>query len=85
LLSDFAEIIDVRYEHVRKGSKMSPAQKFEKASSKTFNMNKVELKRHIKHFRGSFKLDFTDSYLNSLSADKLRHILVGAMTLGKGK
>ena len=60
---------------------MSPAQKFEKASSKVFNMNKVELKRHIKRFRGSFRLDFSESYLNGLSADKLRHILVGAMTV----
>ena len=63
---------------------MSPAQKFEKASSKVFNMNKVELKRDIKRFRGSFRLDFSESYLNGLSTDKLRHILVGAMTVGKG-
>jgi hypothetical protein len=72
--------MDIRFAPFGKGSKMSPAQKFEKASTKVFGMNKTQLKRHIKRFRGGFRMDFTDSYLNGQSTEKLRHILVGAMT-----
>jgi len=38
-----------------------------------------ELKRRIKNFRGRFKLDFTEDYLNSLTVDRLRHILLAAL------
>jgi hypothetical protein len=38
-----------------------------------------ELKRRIKNFRGRFKLDFTEAYLNRLSEDRLRHILLAAL------
>lgn len=42
-------------------------------------MNKNQLKKQIKVFRGNFKLDFTDAYLNGCSQDKLRHILIAAV------
>ena len=64
---------------------MSPAQRFEKESSKIFKMNNAQLKQQIKRFRGSFKLDFSDSYLNNQSTDRLRHILIAAVTTRSGK
>ena len=42
-------------------------------------LGRDELKRRIKDFRGRFKLDFSDDYLDSLSLDRLRHILLAAL------
>jgi hypothetical protein len=42
-----------------------------------------ELKKRIKRFHGRFKLDFTDDYLNKLSTDRLRHILLAAVLNAK--
>jgi hypothetical protein len=42
-------------------------------------LGRNELKSRIKNFRGRFKLDFTEDYLNKLSIDKLRHILLAAV------
>lgn len=42
-------------------------------------LGRAELKRRIRNFRGRFKLDFTDDYLNKLSVDRLRHILMAAL------
>ena len=46
-------------------------------------LGKEELKRRIKTFKGRFRLDFTDDYLNSLSVDRLRHILLAALISAK--
>jgi hypothetical protein len=46
-------------------------------------LGRTELKRHIKNFRGRFKLDFTDDYLDTISLDRLRHILVAALINAK--
>lgn len=46
-------------------------------------LGRNELKRRIKNFRGRFKLDFTEDYLNKLSIDKLRHILLAAVINSK--
>ncbi len=46
-------------------------------------LGRNELKRRIKNFRGRFKLDFTEDYLNNLSVDRLRHILLAAIINGK--
>ena len=45
------------------------------------SMSKSEIKSQIMTFKGRFEFDFTDAYLDSLSIDKLRHILVAAMRL----
>lgn len=55
----------------------------------TRELSREELKRRIKGFRGTFKMDFTDDYLEGLSDDRLRHLLLAAMinrrgTPGKG-
>ena len=46
-------------------------------------LDRNELKRRIKDFRGRFRLDFTEDYLNSLSVDRLRHILLAALINAK--
>ncbi len=46
-------------------------------------LGRNELKRRIKNFRGRFKLDFTEDYLNNLSVDRLRHILLAALINGR--
>ena len=42
-------------------------------------LGRNELKTRIRNFRGRFKLDFTEDYLNQLSVDRLRHILLAAV------
>ena len=41
-------------------------------------MNRVKVQRELMHFHGRFKLDFTEDYLNSMTLERLRHILVAA-------
>jgi len=43
-------------------------------------MKREEIYKRIRNFRGRFKLDFTEDYLNNLSMDRLRHILLAALT-----
>jgi hypothetical protein len=64
---------------------MASASSFEKIVSAIASLNKSEVKRRLLHFRGRIKLDFSESYLDSLSTDKLRHILLAAMTTIKRK
>lgn len=58
---------------------MASAAYFDKQATTLATLKKNELKKRIKHFQGRFKLDFTDEYLNKLSADRLRHILLAAL------
>jgi len=48
-------------------------------------LGRDELKKRIKDFRGRFKLDFSDTYLDSLSLDRLRHILLAALINAKAR
>ena len=64
---------------------MGTASSFEKIVSAIASLNKSEVKKRLLHFKGGIKLDFTESYLDSLSTDKLRHILLAAMTTLKRK
>ena len=43
-------------------------------------MKRKELKARIRNFQGHFRMDFTESYLNSATEDHLRHILFAAST-----
>ena len=52
---------------------------FERSATSIAGLNRVQLKNRIKHFRGRFKLDFTDDYLDAISVDRLRHILLAAL------
>ena len=46
-------------------------------------LDRGELKRRIRTFKGRFKLDFNEDYLNGLSVDRLRHILLAALINAK--
>ena len=56
---------------------------FEQTATSVAALNRNELTSRIKSFKGRFKLDFTDSYLNNLSVDRLRHILLAALVNAK--
>ena len=58
-------------------------RRFEKAATSIATLGRSELKRQIKNFRGRFKLDFTDAYLDAASVDRLRHILLAALLTAK--
>lgn len=59
---------------------MSSAGSYEKWVSSIASLRKSELKSRLLGFKGSFKFDFSESYLDSLNADKLKHILLAAVT-----
>jgi len=56
---------------------------FERKAVSIAVLDRDELKRQIKHFHGSFKLDFTDDFLDAVSLDRLRHILLAALITGR--
>ena len=62
---------------------MGPREYFEQTTTSIAVLGRNELKRRIKNFRGRFKLDFSEDYLNNLSVDRLRHILLAAIINGK--
>ena len=58
---------------------MVSANSFEEMSSSISSLSKPEVKRRLANLKGRLNLDFTDSYLESIGLDKLRHILFAAM------
>jgi hypothetical protein len=58
---------------------MTSREHFEQTATSIAALGRDELKRRIKTFQGRFKLDFTEDYLNNLSVDRLRHILLAAL------
>ena len=58
---------------------MTAKQYFEQTATSIAVLERPELKKRIKNFKGRFKLDFTDDYLDSLTIDRLRHVLLAAM------
>ena len=50
----------------------------EKLAAKLAGMSKPQLKRQLLSLKAGFPLDFTEEFLDSLSSDKLRHILLAA-------
>lgn len=52
---------------------------FEAQATSIAALGRSELERRIRNFKGRFKLDFTEDYLNKLSVDRLRHILLAAL------
>lgn len=51
---------------------------FESISSQIASMSRDQIKEGILQFKGHFKLDFPEDYLDTLDDDKLRHILMAA-------
>jgi hypothetical protein len=58
---------------------MASEQYLEQTATSIASLGRDELKRRITNFRGRFRLDFTEDYLNNLSVDRLRHILLAAL------
>ena len=58
---------------------MAARENFEQTATLLAALGRNELKKRIKGFRGRFKLDFTEDYLNHISVDRLRHILLAAL------
>jgi len=62
---------------------MSAREYFEKTATSIASLNKSQVKRKLKNFHGRFRLDFTEDYLDGLTVDRLRHILLAAMISAK--
>ena len=62
---------------------MTSKQYFEQTATSIASLERDELKRRIKNFRGRFRLDFTEDYLNNISVDRLRHVLLAALINAK--
>ena len=61
-----------------------PSGKFiERQVNSISALGRKELKKRIKNFPGRFKMDFTDDYLNRISVERLRHILLAALITSK--
>lgn len=57
---------------------MDTRQLYERTATSIAALDRDELKRRIRNFKGRFKLDFTEDYLDHLNVDRLRHILLAA-------
>ena len=62
----------------------TPGQ-FEQMAASLADLGRDDLKKRIKDFRGRFKLDFSDDYLDALSLDRLRHLLLAALINAKAE
>jgi len=58
---------------------MYSQRNFERSATSIAALSRAQIKNRIKNFRGRFKLDFTDDYLEAMSLDRLRHILLAAL------
>ena len=52
---------------------------FERSVVAIATLSREELKNQIKSFKDVLKLDFTDDYLDAISLDRLRHILLAVV------
>jgi hypothetical protein len=57
----------------------------EQMAASLADLGRDDLKQRIKNFRGRFKLDFSDDYLDALSLDRLRHLLLAALINAKAE
>jgi hypothetical protein len=62
---------------------MSSARYVERQVTSVAALGRDELKKRIRNFQGRFKLDFTEDYLNKISVERLRHILLAALINAK--
>lgn len=64
---------------------MSFSLSFEKECTKIASMSKSEIIKRLLHFDGPIKLDFTKDFLEALSLDRLRHIMLAAVITAEKK
>jgi len=50
----------------------------EQVANSIARMGRRRVKQEILHFKGRFRLDFSEKYLDSLPLERLRHILLAA-------
>jgi len=50
----------------------------EKLAGRIAKMNRQQVIALLRSFECSFKLDFTDEFLEAISMERLRHIILGA-------
>jgi hypothetical protein len=73
-------------QHVfRRIKTVSSQGQFEQLVTSIAALGRDDLKKRIKDFRGRFKLDFSDDYLDTISLDRLRHILLAALINAKAR
>ncbi len=58
---------------------MASKEDLEQTATSVACLGRGELTRRIRNFKGRFRFDFTEDYLNSLSVDRLRHVLLAAL------
>ncbi len=64
---------------------VQPYGQFEQLATAIAALSRDELKKQIRDFRGRFRLDFSDAYLDSLSLERLQHILLAALINAKAQ
>ena len=62
---------------------MAPTRSFEQVALAVNSLTKSQIKRRLLNFKGRFKLDFTEKYLDCLTVEKLKHILLAALLTSK--
>ena len=55
----------------------------ERRTTQIATLDRDQLKKRIRSFRGPFPMDFTEDYLDAVSVDRLRHILLAAVIVSK--
>ena len=58
--------------------KQGGARSSEKMVVKLAGLSRAQLKRQLLSMRSRFRMDFTKDYLDSLTKDELRHIVLAA-------
>lgn len=54
------------------------ANQLEKLATKLATMNREALKKALQKMHCDFRLDFTDEFLDTISEERLRHIVLAA-------
>ncbi len=57
---------------------MGQSSRADELACQIATMNRRRITQELLNFQGRFKMDFTPQYLESLSEDRLRHILLAA-------
>jgi hypothetical protein len=59
---------------------MDSERLYERLAMAIASLERSQVEHKIKNFKGTFKFDFTDEYLASLTVDRLKHILLAAIS-----
>ena len=59
--------------------KRASSSSAEKLTTNLARMSRSQLRRKLLSLKTRFPLDFTDEFLDSMSSDKLRHVLLAAL------